>query len=175
MFYRLIFTMMMLLTSALNADFLKEIKTFEADFEQKIINSSEKEIFYKGKIFIKEPYYILWRYQEPILKNVYIINNFAIIDEPELEQAILTKLQDEMDIIELITKAEKVSENRYVAKIYGLEYSLITQNSKIQKIEYIDQLENRVFITFSNIKQNEEIDEEIFKFLPPEHYDIIRK
>ena len=175
MFYRLVFLIMFFWVSSSYANILKDIKTFDANFQQKIINPSKKEILYKGHLFIKEPNYILWQYKEPVIKNVYIINNFAIIDEPELEQAIFSRLQDEIDILELIKTAKKIDENRYLAKIYDVNYTLTTKDNKIQKIEYKDALENSVIISFTNVVQNEEIDDEIFKFLPPEHYDIIRK
>jgi len=175
MFYRLVFIIMFFFISSLSANILKNIKTFDADFEQKIINPSKKEIIYNGHLFIKEPSYILWKYKEPVIKNVYVINNFAIIDEPELEQAILSKLQNEIDIIELIKTAEKISEDKYLANIYDVDYTLTTKDQKIKKIEYKDALENSVIISFSNIVQNKEIDDELFKFLPPKHYDIIRK
>ncbi len=175
MFYRLVFLIMFFWVSSSYANILKDIKTFDANFQQKIINPSKKEILYKGHLFIKEPNYILWQYKEPVIKNVYIINNFAIIDEPELEQAIFSRLQDEIDILELIKTAKKIDENRYLAKIYDVNYTLTTKDNKIQKIEYKDALENSIIISFTNVVQNEEIDDEIFKFLPPEHYDIIRK
>ena len=175
MFYRLVFIIMFFFISSLSANILKNIKTFDADFEQKIINPSKKEIIYNGHLFIKEPSYILWKYKEPVIKNVYVINNFAIIDEPELEQAILSKLQNEIDILELIKTAEKISEDKYLANIYDVDYTLTTKDQKIKKIEYKDALENSVIISFSNIVQNKEIDDELFKFLPPKHYDIIRK
>lgn len=175
MFYRLVFLIMFFFISFSWANILKEIKTFDANFEQKIINPSQKEILYKGHLLIKEPHYILWQYKEPVIKNVYIINSFAIIDEPELEQAIFSKLQNEIDILELIKTAKKIDENRYLAKIYDVDYTLTTKDNKIEKIEYKDALENSVIIVFSNVIQNKEIDDEIFKFLPPEHYDIIRK
>lgn len=175
MFYRLVFLIMFFFISFSWANILKEIKTFDANFEQKIINPSQKEILYKGHLLIKEPHYILWQYKEPVIKNVYIINSFAIIDEPELEQAIFSRLQNEIDILELIKTAKKIDENRYLAKIYDVDYTLTTKDNKIEKIEYKDALENSVIIIFSNVIQNKEIDDEIFKFLPPEHYDIIRK
>lgn len=175
MFYRLVFLIMFFFISFSWANILKEIKTFDANFEQKIINPSQKEILYKGHLLIKEPHYILWQYKEPVIKNVYIINSFAIIDEPELEQAIFSRLQNEIDILELIKTAKKIDENRYLAKIYDVDYTLTTKDNKIEKIEYKDALENSVIIVFSNVIQNKEIDDEIFKFLPPEHYDIIRK
>lgn len=166
MFYRLVFLIMFFFISFSWANILKEIKTFDANFEQKIINPSQKEILYKGHLLIKEPHYILWQYKEPVIKNVYIINSFAIIDEPELEQAIFSRLQNEIDILELIKTAKKIDENRYLAKIYDVDYTLTTKDNKIEKIEYKDALENSVIIVFSNVIQNKEIDDEIFKFLP---------
>jgi outer membrane lipoprotein carrier protein len=62
-----------------------------------------------------------------------------------------------------------------VAIIYDVKYNLFTKDNKINKIEYKDALENSVTITFSNVKQNTQIDDDLFKFLPPENYDIIRK
>jgi len=175
MFYKLVFIGMFVLSAFSQASMLNNIKSFDANFEQKIINPSQKEILYKGHLVLKEPHYILWQYKEPVLKNVYIINNFAIIDEPELEQAILTKLQNEIDILNLIKNAKQISENEYLTNIYDVEYNLFTKDNKIQRIEYKDALENRVIITFFDTKQNIDIDEEIFKFLPPDYYDIIRK
>lgn len=175
MFYKLVFIVMFVLSAFSQASMLSNISSFDANFEQKIINPSQKEILYKGHLVLKEPYYILWQYKEPVSKNVYIVNNFAIIDEPELEQAILTKLQHEIDILELIKNAKQVSKNSYLANIYDVDYNLFTKDNKIQRIEYKDALENRVIITFFDAKQNIEVDDEIFKFLPPDHYDIIRK
>ena len=175
MFYKLVFIVMFVLSLFSQASMLENIKSFDANFEQKIINPSQKEILYKGHLVLKEPYYILWQYKEPILKNVYIINDFAIIDEPELEQAILTKLQNEIDIISLIKNAKEISKNKYLANIYDVKYNLFTKDGKIERIEYKDALENSVTITFFSVKQNIEVDDEIFKFLPPENYDIIRK
>jgi outer membrane lipoprotein-sorting protein len=48
-------------------------------------------------------------------------------------------------------------------------------DDKINYIKYKDKLENDVEIKFSNVAQNSEISDEIFKFKVPEHYDVIRK
>lgn len=175
MFYKLLILSMFFLLTSASANILKDIKTFEANFEQKIINPSDKEIVYKGHLFIKEPSNILWQYKQPVIKNVYIINNVAVIDEPELEQAIFSRLKNEIDILQLIKTAKKIDNNRYLAKVYDVDYTLITKNNKIEKIEYKDTLENKVTILFNDVVQNSFIDDEVFKFLPPENYDIIRK
>lgn len=154
---------------------LQNITSFEASFRQTISNASTKTIEYSGEVFIKANQKILWRYAKPVIKNVYVIKNIAIIDEPELEQVIYTQLQNDMNLIYLIKQAEQKSENLYVTALNEIEYHLHVKNETIQKITYKDELENSVEIVFDNIKQNMPISDELFKFFPPEHYDIIRQ
>lgn len=49
----------------------------------------------------------MWKYKTPVVKNVYIENNMAIVDEPELEQAIFTTLENEINILKLLKEAKK--------------------------------------------------------------------
>ncbi|MFX4155806.1 outer-membrane lipoprotein carrier protein LolA, partial [Aliarcobacter butzleri] len=75
---------------------------------QTITSNSSDVILYKGQVFIKSSGKILWKYKTPVEKNVYIDNNSAIVDEPELEQAIFTKLENEINIIQLLKDAKKI-------------------------------------------------------------------
>lgn len=175
MFYRIIFIFTFFLSFNAFANELQNIKSFQAQFEQVIINSSDKKITYTGDVFIKKEGKILWQYKEPIVKNVYVIKNIAIIDEPELEQAIYTQLQNDMNLINLIKNATKKSDNVYVTQLQNTQYELFFENNNLNKISYMDQLENRVTIYFKNIKQNANISNELFQFFPPDYYDVIRQ
>lgn len=175
MFYRVVFIFMFFLSLHLHANTLLDVKTFESDFEQKIVNSTGKEIVYQGKVYIKEPAKILWKYQTPIEKNVYVITNIAIVDEPELEQVIYTKLHNEVNLLRMIRKSQKVNDNLYLAKIGEIEYEITLDGQDIKKVTYSDTLENVVTIFFKNSKLNETIENSTFQFFPPEHYDIIRQ
>lgn len=175
MFYKVVFLSLFFISSSFASNALENIKSFQANFVQVIKNSSNKTIEYKGEIFIKEPSKILWKYKEPIIKNVFVINSFAIVDEPELEQAIFTSLDNDIDILKLLKEAKKVSENRFKALIKDVEYTILLKDSKINSISYKDALENNVTINFNDIKQNMPIDNKTFSFNPPSHYDIIRK
>lgn len=175
MFYRLIFIFTMILSFNLNASELEKIESFQAKFQQDIINTSNKRISYTGDVFIKKEGKILWRYQSPIIKNVYVIKNIAMIDEPELEQVIYTQLQNDMNLISLIQNAVKKSENHYVSRLLNIEYNLYFTGNILKKVEYQDELENRVTISFIDVVQDIEIPNDIFRFFPPEHYDIIRQ
>ena len=174
MFYKMIFASIVFFI-AINAPAdIKNLESFKANFTQSIKSINDKIIEYKGEVFIKNSGKILWKYKTPIEKNVYILSDFAIIDEPELEQAIYTQLQSEINIIKLLNTSKKINENTYLANIDDIDY-LIEVSSQIKLIKYKDKLDNNVEIKFQNQITNENIQDDIFKFTAPEHYDIIRK
>ncbi|MEA3290668.1 MAG: LolA-like outer membrane lipoprotein chaperone [Campylobacterota bacterium] len=154
---------------------LPEIKTFKADFSQSIINVNNKKIDYKGTIYVKQPGFILWRYIEPIQKDVFINYTSVTIIEPELEQVLVTRLQKQIDILKLLKDAKKVSNNKYIANLYNNKYNLTVENGIFKSIEYQDEIENKITITFENIEQNKDIKNSTFRYTIPEDYDIIRK
>ncbi|KAB7885806.1 LolA-like outer membrane lipoprotein chaperone [Poseidonibacter ostreae] len=177
MFYKMIFSFIVFFTAFNASADIKNLKSFTADFTQSIKSINDKTIEYKGEVFIKNSGKILWKYKTPIEKNVYILNDFAIVDEPELEQAIYTQLQSEINIIKLLNTSKKINENSYIANIDDIDYLIESSNDtkQIEIIKYKDKLDNSVEIKFENQVSNEEINDGIFKFTAPEHYDIIRK
>ena len=157
------------------ANNLQNINSFEASFKQSIINSSNKEILYTGKIYIKKPLQIVWQYNEPTKKFVYIKNNNVTIIEPELEQVIISKLDKEFNILELLNNAKKISTSQYLATFNNTQYTLTVINDILQSIGYKDNIDNNILISFSKIDQNKPILDNIFEFKIPTDYDIIRK
>jgi len=43
--------------------------SFSADFTQSVKSIEQKEILYKGKIYIKSPNLALWSYETPVKKT----------------------------------------------------------------------------------------------------------
>ena len=177
MFYKIIISSTLFCLSCFGANDIKNLDSFKANFSQIITSTSDNIIEYKGEVFIKKSGKILWKYKTPVEKNVYINDNFAVVDEPELEQAIFTELESEINIIKLLNNSKKVNENSYITNIEDVDYLIKTSPSdnKINYIKYKDKLENDVEIKFSNVVQNGEISDQIFKFTVPENYDVIRK
>jgi len=175
MFYKSLIFLALFVHTCFASNDIRNLNTFKASFVQVITSSSKNVIEYKGEVFIKKSGKILWKYETPVVKNVYIDNSFAIVDEPELEQAIYTELDSEINIIKLLNSSKKVNENNYSTNIDDVDYSIKVSNDKINEITYKDKLENSVDIKFSNVVQNGEITDEIFKFSIPENYDVIRK
>jgi outer membrane lipoprotein carrier protein len=161
------------LISSIFASPLK-IDTFEANFTQTIINTSGKTIQYDGYIAIQEPFKMLWKYETPIKKDVHISQFLVVIVEPELEQAIFSSLNQEVNILNLLSNVTKISKTKYQTKIHDIVYTLTIEKNILKKINYTDNIENKITINFTNIKQNQPLDKNIFKFHIPREYDIIR-
>ncbi len=177
MFYRLVIAFILFCVSSFASNDIRDLDSFKASFVQVIISNSQNKIEYTGDVFIKKSGKILWKYKTPVVKNVYINNDYAVVDEPELEQAIYTKLDSEINIIKLLNSSKKVNDNSYTTNIDDVGYLIKTSkdDNKISYIKYKDKLENDVEIKFSNVIQNGEIQDEIFKFNVPANYDVIRK
>lgn len=142
-----------------------QIQTYQASFIQTVINPSGKTIKYKGSIHIKQPNKMLWEYKTPIEKYVYMNNLKVIIDEPELEQAIYTQLTNEINLIDFLNNPDLVDD----------KYTLIFKNEQLKSIAYNDEMENKIKILFENIQINKKIVDQLFQFIAPLDYDIIRK
>ena len=173
MFYRYI--LIILISYNLFSNNITNIKSFEANFQQIIINNSNNNIVYKGKIYIKYPNFILWKYNKPIIKNIYINKNILFIDEPILEQVIITNINEDIDIIKLLKKSKKISPNIYKSSLGNIHFQIFIKKNQIKSIQYKDEIDNNISIIFTNIIQNHIINDEIFKFHIPSNYDIIRK
>lgn len=175
MFYKKVLIFFSFSLFAYSSSDIKNLESFYGNFKQEITSSSKNVIAYKGKVFIKKNGKILWKYETPVIKNVYIDNSMAIVDEPDLEQAIFTQLQSEINIIKLLNDAKKVDNETLTSTIEDIKYTIKSKDNKIEKILYKDMLDNSVEIVFSNVVQNEDISDDIFKFIIPSHYDVIRK
>lgn len=169
----MIFYSMIILS--LNANDFNNIKTFEANFTQTITNPSGNKVSYAGILHIQEPNLIRWQYIKPIKKFVYIKKHIITIIEPELEQVIVSKFDKEINILNLLKTAKKISDEIYISTFNNTKYILTLNNTLLKKISYKDALENSVNIYFNTIKQNHTINKSIFKFYIPSHYDIIKK
>jgi len=153
---------------------IQNINSFEADFKQSIVNDQNKTILYYGHIIASKPQYALWKYTKPIEKSVYILPNRAIIVEPELEQAIIKKIGKNFDFFKLIQNAQKISNNKYLARYNNNTFIITIHKNMIKSISYKDELENSVTINFTNQIENKKIDKKEFEPNIPDDYDIIR-
>jgi len=175
MVYRITLLLGLLIANCFaNIDFEK-IDTFKANFLQTVTNESGKKVKYEGEVYIKKDGKVLWRYESPIKKDVYVLGKEVLINEPELEQIIITTLEKNIDIVTLLKKAKKIDNNLYSTDLYDTEYLIKIDNDLIKTISYKDQLSNKIDINFTNIENNLDFDDSIFTFEIPKDYDVIRK
>ena len=170
----IIIILFILKTSIIANDF-QNLKSFEASFTQTITNASGNQVIYNGTLHILEPNKIKWQYQNPIEKSVYIKKYTVTIIEPELEQVIITKLDKEINILNLLKNAKAISNNTYLSHFNNVDYSLQLKGNILTQISYQDEIENDVIISFKNVLLNHKIDLDTFKFYIPSDFDIIKK
>lgn len=151
-----------------------DMKFFEADFEQKIIDDKGKTLKYSGHLKATKPHFILWNYQKPIVKNIYISENKVIIIEPEIEQVIVRDMDKNFNFFNMIKNAKKIAKNTYKTMFNDSVLIIKMNDSKLLSITYKDKFENNVSIVFTNQNQNTEIPLKIFTPKVPVDYDVIR-
>ena len=149
-------------------------QTLEADFVQTIVDDKNTTITYEGIMLAKRPNMALWHYSKPVEKSVYIRNNTITIVEPELEQAIVKKLDNTVDILSIITSARKESKGHYTAFYHEKEYHIIMDDKRLKSIHYNDAFDNRVTITFNKQSINHKIANVRFDANIPEDFDVIK-
>jgi len=169
--YFVIFTF---LISSLLA-FGENLNSFEADFKQTIVDEENKKLVYTGHIYATKPSSVLWVYQTPVEKNIFIKKREAIIIEPELEQVIIKNLRSEIDFFSIISKAKKVDATHYQSVYKNIEFTLEHKDELIVSLKYSDQLENHVTIEFSSQKQNHKIKKSTFMPVVPKGFDVIEE
>ncbi|MCJ7765380.1 MAG: LolA-like outer membrane lipoprotein chaperone [Thiovulaceae bacterium] len=147
--------------------------TMQADFVQTITDDRNSTITYRGEMLAKRPNMARWHYTEPVEKNVYITAKKVTIVEPLLEQAIIKKIDNSIDILAILASAKSDKKNSYSAYYNDKEYHITVQGDKIQTIHYTDAFDNKVSIVFDKQQINHSIDNSRFKAMIPEDFDII--
>ncbi|MFA6761041.1 MAG: LolA-like outer membrane lipoprotein chaperone [Sulfuricurvum sp.] len=165
---------LMLLCSLLFAS-LQDLESFEANFQQTITDEKDQAVSYSGSIVAKKPRNAIWKYTSPIKKEIYINSYEVVVIEEDLEQVIIKKLDQNLDLLAILSSAKKIDSNSYKTTVNGVDF-LITQSGELlESISYKDEFENRIKITFSNQKQNKSVDESIFVPSFSLEFDIIRE
>jgi outer membrane lipoprotein-sorting protein len=151
---------------------LSNLNSFQANFKQ-VVSSDGDKIIYNGKLSIKQPHFVLWEYQTPVEKRIYLNGVNLFLVEPELEQVIIKRVSKGLKMLEVIRDAKKIDKNRYRASVDNRDYLLILEGGKLAKIIYSDELENGVEIEFSNQIENGYISKALFLPEIPDYFDRI--
>ncbi len=163
-----------LTTATLALASFDNITSFQADFIQSVTDDKKKVLTYNGNVIASKPQNAIWIYDKPINKYVYINSNRVTIIEPEIEQAIVKRIESNFDFFNMIRNAKMIQKDIYVAVYNNSKFTITTENKLIKSIAYIDEFENSVKVIFENQEQNGDIDEKIFIPNIPVEFDIVR-
>ena len=149
---------------------LKNINNIKADFTQ-IITSDNSKIEYSGNAIVTKGYKSYYEYKKPLKKQVFVNEKEAIIYEPSLNQAIV--FPSKLGLVDILNNAKKDGD-KIISNINDTTFFIsLDSNDMPEKIEYIDNLDNKNEIILSNVKINTNIDDSIFVFNAPKGVDII--
>ena len=149
------------------------IDSFKSSFIQTVKNN-ESVIKYYGTLYFKKPLKVLWKYEKPVKKEIYILNDQVTIIEPEIEQVTISHFSNSKNIIDILKNAKKVDENLYIAIYNDQNFKIfLDKRKRLKKIVYKDKLDNLVTIEFIDPKMNIEIDDKIFKYKIDPQFDVI--
>lgn len=168
-----IFISFLALIFALNAENIVDFDTLKSEFVQSVTNDQNQSIVYKGTVWLKNPDFALWKYQEPIEKYIYINGTKVIIVEPELFQATSLESNQILNIITAWKKSKVINQNRRVVTINNNKITITHNDKFITMISYKDELDNSVEIALDNSQKNIALDQDFFKAKIPQDYDLV--
>lgn len=163
------------LSSILFAGSLEGFKTIQSDFTQNVTNDQNKTIHYEGKFYATKNKKALWVYHKPVAKKIYFNDTKVVIVEPELEQAIITTLENTPNIAQLMREAKEIAPNRYQTTFMETTYTINATQNSIKSVVYKDKLDNHVEILFGEQSTNLFLDDTLFTPEIPAGYDRIRQ
>ena len=134
-------------------------KSLQSDFTQTVF-SEGKSVNYKGS---------------PTPKRIYFDKDKVVVIEDELEQAIISRLDDTPNLTQVLAHAEQIQPTLYKAIYDGIEYFITIKNTLPTTIDYKDKLSNKIKITLNNPVKDALIPKETLTPVIPQGYDIVNQ
>jgi outer membrane lipoprotein carrier protein len=167
---------LLLLASSLLSASIELPENFQADFVQKITNTKNKVITYRGKVRFSDETLFKWSYKEPTKKEVCSNGLELLVVDHDLEQVSAYRITNGIDIAKILKKAKSYSKNIYVAEYENKKYTIqVDTKQKLHSIAYFDDLDNKVQIVFKHMKYGKgNLPTQSMKCNYPKNYDMIQ-
>ena len=153
--------------------FADSIQNISADFTQTITDETNKTITYEGHLYAMRPDMARWDYFKPVEKSVFVIGHKVTIVEPELEQAIVKTFRDEIDLFKILSRAEKIAPDTYLATHGSQKFLIKIKDGVPMAISYQDAFENHIRLRFSHQQINTPLSLSLFKPSIPQDFDLL--
>ena len=167
---------LLLLASSLLSASIELPGNFQADFIQKITNTKNKVITYRGKVRFSDETLFKWSYKEPTQKEVCSNGLELLVVDHDLEQVSAYRISDGINIAKILKQAKPHSNNIYVAEYENKKYTIqVDSQQKLHSIAYFDDLDNKVQILFKQMKYGKgNLPTQSMKCNYPKNYDMIQ-
>ena len=194
----LFFLLCYLLPSGLYAhealdNFLRNLDSLQAYFVQKLYSEEGRLMETSlGRMQMQRPNKFRWNYQHPYSQLIVADGKSVWIYDSDLEQVTLKTLDKALGKTPafLLSSNRRIEADYYVTQLsskVGKRFKLIPKDAQAQfdsmqmhlsgktllGLELIDNLGQKTFITFSQVKRNPRLAQELFIFTPPAGVDII--
>lgn len=175
-------------------NFLSGLHTLQADFRQ--ISHDEQggdSRFASGKFYLSRPGRFRWNYEDPNKQYILADSRSVWLVEEDLEQVTRRSqksalkgtpaqllagsgdLDDEFKVQELGTRLG-VSWLELMPKDEDGQFTRITlgfREDYLASLEMIDKFGQVTRFSFTNTQRNPQLDQDLFRFIPPPGYDIL--
>lgn len=176
------------------SQFLHDLPRLQADFVQQRFDEDDDLLERsEGQFFIQRPQKFRWVYNKPYQQLIVADDQYIWIYEQDLAQVTVKKASETLHnspVILLMENDANLSKNFNLTAVKQAQTETITLTPKtdngqfqvikivfvqqqLDYLEFIDALEQRTRIAFSNMQRNPEFDPKLFEFTPPEGVDLI--
>jgi len=152
-------------------------QSFHADFIQKITNTKDKVLEYRGSVRFSDRKIFKWSYLEPSQKEVCTDGFELLVVDHDLEQVSQYYISKGLDIAKIIQSAKPhTKKNIYIANYDDVYYTIqVNQKQHLHSIAYFDALDNKVQVIFQNMKYSKKIlSAKTMECVYPIDYDMIK-
>ena len=190
------------LASKALANLIGDLKTYQADFEQRVNNEFGKELdFSSGTFSIKRPDNFRWEIKESFTQTIVADGKQLWTYDEDLEQVTIqdqnqvlansplllltsdgTELAESFDIsLVTLEKTEDVVESdnllfllkpKQTGNVFDSVHILF-EDKKLTELLMADTLGQKTSVKFSSVKINEKLDPSLFNFTVPEGVDVV--
>jgi len=172
---------------------LRNTKSVKANFTQTVISKSRDRASHaQGVLYIKRPKYFRWDYKNPYKQNIIADGTRVWVYEPDIEQ-VSTMMQKAAlkgtPAVALLggEKLDKQFKVKELKRRHGLDWVQLTPKDKdvqftrillaldkkgLKLMEMVDQKGVTSRFHFTQIVHGAKLSRDLFKFTPPEGYDL---
>ena len=174
--------------------FLEDVQSLSAGFTQTMFSAEgDSQQSSSGQLLLKRPNRFRWDYQLPFPQLVLADGENLWSVDPDLEQAVVRKLDESLAAspavllsggrnLEEVFSIELVKQDEGLLKVYlapkepGSDFQALClgfNGEQLARLELVDNLDQVTRIDFSDMVLNPVLDDDSFKYVPPEGMDVI--